>query len=125
MNAHTPSAGRPVAAALRRAPAPRAPTIARRLVRAVARFVSGGTIAVAGLLAGAVVYGLTESWLSPGARVDLSLGVSIAIWFTAGMGWLRPRKWPRLIVVFGVSLGVGILVSIAVTGYLRWMGIPL
>jgi hypothetical protein len=125
MNAHIPSAGRPVAAALRRAPAARAPAIARRLVRAVARFVSGGAIAVAGLLAGAVVYGLTESGLSPDARVDLSLGVSIAVWFTGGRGWLRPSRWPRLIVVFGVSLGVGILVSIAVTRYLRWLGVPL
>ena len=95
------------------------------MVRGVARFVSGGAIAVAGLLGGAVAYGLTEPWLSPDTRVDLSFGVSIAIWFTAGKSWLRPSRWSRLIVVFGVSLAVGILFSIAVTRYLRWLGVPL
>ena len=105
--------------------ATRRPRLASGLLRGVTRFAGGTAIATAGLLAGAVAYGLTETWVSEDARINLSLGVSIAVWFTAGRSWFRPSRWPRLMVVFGVSLAVGILIGFAVTRYLRWIGVSL
>jgi hypothetical protein len=71
-------------------------------------------VAVGGLLAGTLAWGLTEAWLNEHTRTNLSMAVAVGIWFTAGLGWLTPRKWPRLLVVFSLAGAAGWLLSEAV-----------
>jgi cell division septal protein FtsQ len=110
--------------ALRAAPVTR-PSRTSRLLRGVARFVSGSAIAVAGVLGAGVGQVLTEPWLSPDARLSFGAGVCVAIWFTAGRSWLRPSRWQRLAVVFGLSFVAGALLCLATLRSLRSLGISI
>ena len=125
MNFDTPVPHQPASAALRTAPPMRQPRLAARLLRGVARFVRGSAIAVAGVLGAGVGQVLTEPWLSPDARLSFGAGVCVAIWFTAGRSWLRPSRWQRLAVVFGLSFVAGVLLCLATLRSLRSLGISI
>ena len=97
----------------------RPPTKLRRVTHALGRALGGVAITVGGLVAGALTYGLGEHWLDPHDTASLAGAVAVAVWFTAGLGgWLTPRKWPRLLVVFALAGAVGWLFFTTVQ---RWI----
>ena len=50
--------------------------------------------------------------------LDLGMAITVAIWVTAGRAWLQPAKWPRLLTVFAIAVGVWLFVLSPVVGYL-------
>ena len=90
----------------------RAADLVGRIVKRTATFLGGYFVGQLFIVA------TSGKVLADEIAIDLGIGITFAIWVTAGRAWLEPRKWPRLLTVFAVTAGVWLFILSPLVGYL-------